>query len=276
MSALRADIDHYRRGEVISARPVSPVDLLKKLVVRNKLITGVIAASVSSSLSLAPDLDLLSQCAARRARTINTFSPNNVWQLAGRKEQEAMAAADEARSQQAQAENALAEMQRAEMAARAARRRKAKKAVVEAQPRASAGRGAARRAPREEQPQQIADTPPKPSAGEVAAAIPPVAIVPSERRPRPKQPCGEARRDLRSRAFRRRTSTTSRRPREKLSAPLTEAMDSVAGALVSQPDMIEAWMLKGRLHWALMEFDRAVDSFRRQPSLNATGQRPAK
>jgi hypothetical protein len=46
VSALRADIDHYRRGEIISAGPVSPVDLLKKLVMRNKLISGVIGASV--------------------------------------------------------------------------------------------------------------------------------------------------------------------------------------------------------------------------------------
>jgi hypothetical protein len=38
VAALRADIDHYRRGEVISAKPVSPVDLLKKLVLRNKVV----------------------------------------------------------------------------------------------------------------------------------------------------------------------------------------------------------------------------------------------
>jgi hypothetical protein len=33
-------------------------------------------------------------------------------------------------------------------------------------------------------------------------------------------------------------------------------------------------MLKGRLHWALMEFDRAVDSFRQAVDLEATGRTP--
>ncbi|MFZ4683622.1 MAG: protein kinase domain-containing protein, partial [Terrimicrobiaceae bacterium] len=36
VAALQADIEHYRRGEVISARPVSFVEVFKKLVQRNK------------------------------------------------------------------------------------------------------------------------------------------------------------------------------------------------------------------------------------------------
>jgi hypothetical protein len=39
--------------------------------------------------------------------------------------------------------------------------------------------------------------------------------------------------------------------------------------LAAQPDFVAAWMLKGRVHLALMEFDRAVESFRQ--ALNMEG-----
>ena len=51
---------------------------------------------------------------------------------------------------------------------------------------------------------------------------------------------------------------------------LTDALNSVSRALVVQPDLSAAWMLKGRLHWALMEFERAVDSFRQAVNLDQT------
>ena len=42
---------------------------------------------------------------------------------------------------------------------------------------------------------------------------------------------------------------------------LVQAMDSVSRALTEQPGLAAAWMLKGRLHLALMEFDLAIESF---------------
>jgi hypothetical protein len=42
---------------------------------------------------------------------------------------------------------------------------------------------------------------------------------------------------------------------------LVQAMDSVSRALTEQLDLGAAWMLKGRLHLALMEFDPAIESF---------------
>jgi tetratricopeptide (TPR) repeat protein len=53
---------------------------------------------------------------------------------------------------------------------------------------------------------------------------------------------------------------------------LTEALNKVSRALAVQPDLLDGWMLKGRLHWALMEFDRAVDSFRQAVNLDAASQ----
>ncbi len=46
VAALGADIERYRRGEIISARPVTTLALAQKLVMRNRAITGVIAASL--------------------------------------------------------------------------------------------------------------------------------------------------------------------------------------------------------------------------------------
>jgi serine/threonine protein kinase/class 3 adenylate cyclase len=271
VSALRADIDHYRRGEVISARPVSPVDLLKKLVVRNKLVTGVIAASLLIIICGALISIYFLNARLEEANDQYLLAEQRL-QSASRKEQEAMAAADEARSQQAQAENALAEMQRAELAARSAQE-ESKQAMVEAQPAGAPLAEVQQTAlQREEQPQQIAETPPNPSVGEVAAAPPPVAIVPSIA-PEAEQAMRQAATIYDFELSAKELPNFEKTP-GKVVRKLTEAMDSVAGALAAQPDMIEAWMLKGRLHWALMEFDRAVDSFRRAAALNATGQAP--
>ncbi len=46
VKALEADIEHYRKGEAITARPVSAIDLLRKLVLRNRAVTAVIAAAL--------------------------------------------------------------------------------------------------------------------------------------------------------------------------------------------------------------------------------------
>ena len=134
----------YRRGEVISARPVSPVDLVKKLVVRNKLVSGVIAASVLIIIGGALIAIYFLNARLKDANDQYLLAEQRL-QLASRKEQEAKATADEARSQQADAENALAEMQRAEMAARAAQE-ESKQALVEAQPAGEASAEAQRTA----------------------------------------------------------------------------------------------------------------------------------
>ena len=112
VAALRADIDHYRRGEVISAKPVSPVDLLKKLVLRNKVVSAVSAASflivvcgvlISLYFLNARLKDANDQYALAEKRL----------QLANQREQEAKLASGLAKAEQTRAEDALAEMRRA-------------------------------------------------------------------------------------------------------------------------------------------------------------------
>ena len=78
VAALRADIDHYRRGEVISAKPVSLVDLLKKLVVRNKVVSGVIGASVFVIVSGAL-VSIYFLNARLKAAHDQSLWPSNAW-----------------------------------------------------------------------------------------------------------------------------------------------------------------------------------------------------
>ena len=46
VKALAADIEHYRKSEPITARPVSAFDLAKKLVLRNRAVTAVIVGAM--------------------------------------------------------------------------------------------------------------------------------------------------------------------------------------------------------------------------------------
>ncbi len=43
VSALKADLERFQRGEVISAKPINPGDLLKKLILRHKAISALTA-----------------------------------------------------------------------------------------------------------------------------------------------------------------------------------------------------------------------------------------
>jgi serine/threonine protein kinase/class 3 adenylate cyclase len=274
VSALRADIDHYRRGEVISAKPVSPVDLLKKLVLRNKLVSGVIGVSVLVIVCGALISIYFLNARLKEANDQYLLAEQRL-QLANRKELEAKLAADEARSQQARAENALAETQRAERAAREALEQ-SKQALVETQAererREEVERIAAQR--EEELQQRITDMQ---TARIVADSqqesafvnpVPPIA-------PEAQQAMREAARIFDFKLSPKALESFEKAP-EKVVRRLTEAMNDVSGALTVQPDLVAAWMLKGRLHWALMEFDRAMDCFRQAANLDVAGQAPGR
>ncbi len=109
--------------------------------------------------------------------------------------------------------------------------------------------------------QQVAPTPtltsdqPLPQDPVVLTDIPPEAD------DAPWQPMMEASKifnvDLAEDEFRR----LERTPHEVVNR-LVRAMDSISLALSERPGSADAWMLKGRLHLALMEFGLAAESFR--------------
>ena len=266
VAALRADIDHYRRGELISAKPVSPVDLLKKLVVRNKLASGVIGASVFVIVAGALVSIYFLNARLKAAHDQHLLAEQRL-ELANRKEQEAKVAANGARSQQTRAEQALAEMQRAQSAARDAQAQ-SEKALVETQAelvrREEVERAAAQR--EEKLEQQIVDmqtaqsTPAIPVAAASSESAPELA-------PEAMQAMGEALRIYDVELSPDELQNLERTP-DRIVDRLTDALNNVSRALVVQPSMAAAWLLKGRLHWALMEFDRAADSFRQAVNLD--------
>ena len=269
VAALRADIDHYRRGEVISAKPVSPVDLLKKLVLRNKVVSAVSAASVLIIACGALVSIYFLNARLKDANDQHALVEKSL-QLASQKEQEAKLASELARAEQTRAEDALAEMQRALNASKEAQEH-SKRALAEIQSDRESREQTEHFAARPEQAlqQQIASLQPqKPFPPTVEPAVSTDFI--SGTAYAAQQAMLEA-----SRIYDLDVSQSELRRLDK--APdevvrrLVQAMDSVARALTEQPDLGAAWMLKGRLHLALMEFDPAIESFREAVKIEGIG-----
>jgi serine/threonine protein kinase/class 3 adenylate cyclase len=267
VAALRADIDHYRRGEVISAKPVSPVDVLKKLVLRNKLVSAVSAASVLI-IACGALLSIYFLNARLKDAHEQYALVEERLQLASQMEQEAKAAAELARAEQTRAENALADMQRAVNTPKEAQE-DSRQERVEIQAEHESPEETARLADRpEEAPQQematiqtVVQDPPPPTP---ESAVPTGTISDAAQ-----QAMLEADRiynfDLAQSELRRLDKTP-----EEIVRRLVQAMDTVSRALTEQPDLGVAWMLKGRLHLALMEFDPAIESFSEAVKLEGT------
>ncbi len=259
VAALRADIDHYRRGEVISAKPVSPVDLLKKLVLRNKVVSAVSAASflivvcgvlISLYFLNARLKDANDQYALAEKRL----------QLASQREQDAKLASELAKAEQTRAEDALAEMQRAISASEKAQEQ-SEQARVEIKP----GRDS-----RDDSVHSAvlpAEAPQKEISNLQAQKPPPPAVEPSVSTDSISGSAYAAQQAMleASQIYNRGVSQSELQRLDK--APdevvrrLMQAMDSVSRALTEQPGFAAAWVLKGRLHLALMEFDLAIESF---------------
>jgi serine/threonine protein kinase/class 3 adenylate cyclase len=255
VAALRADIDHYRRGEVISAKPVSPVDLLKKLVLRNKLVSAVSAASLliigAGVLISIYFLD----AKLKEAKEQYSLVEERL-QAAARREQEVRQEAVAAKSEKARTDEILAETQHAlDVSKRALE--DSRQAEIEIQTTDKIG--GVTRMPEAEQP--AASTPT--AAPEPALPPDPVveADVPLKGDDQPWQPMTEANKifdvDLADGELRRLEKT----PQEVVKH-LVQAMERVSLALSERPGSGDAWMLKGRLHLALMEFGLAAESFR--------------
>jgi serine/threonine protein kinase/class 3 adenylate cyclase len=112
VAALRADIDRYRRGEVISAKAVSPMDVFKKLVLRNKIISVVIGASILVIITGVLLSIYLLEASLKEANADYSRLEQHL-QLANENEQEARREAELARAAKERAEKALAQVREA-------------------------------------------------------------------------------------------------------------------------------------------------------------------
>jgi serine/threonine protein kinase len=255
VAALRADIDHYRRGEVIGAKPVSPVDLLKKLVLRNKVVSAVGAASLLV-IGAGVLISIYFLDAKLKEANAQYSLIEERLQVATKREQDARQEAAAAKSEKARAEEVLAETRNAlEVSKRDVEDTRQAQTEMEATGKISEET----EMPASER--QAAPTPtvapdqPLPQDRVVMTDIPPEAD------DAPWQPMMEASKifnvDLAEGELRR----LERTPQEVVNR-LVQAMDKIALALSERPGSGDAWMLKGRLHLALMEFGLAAESFR--------------
>lgn len=267
VAALSADIGRFRKGEVISAKPVQAIDLVKKLIQRNRAVAAVTAASILVFITGTLVAIVILSRQLKRAQDASDFAHQ---QQAFAEEQRALAemrrrAAEDqetkARAAQAHAENqekiardALDEARRAkELGAEATalseterkRREEAEKnaqtneqLLRETRERMENLRIAAENSQEIHRPAQI-ETTPDPSFQEQMK---------------------EAIRIWRWELAPLEVQRLSRSPAEIIRR-VTSAIDQASMALLANPTFAPAWLLKGRMHLALLECDLAADSF---------------
>jgi len=274
VAALQADIEHYRRGEVISARPVNPIDVFKKMVQRNRGVSAAIAAAllilicgvVVGFWQLTENLAIQKEAREKlEAQVAETRARENDAKIA---QARADAKSEEAEKATASAKQATQEAKEAkdnadalveQLSAAKADTDKAKKFGEQA---VADGRSEAERLAKEQEElqkklqeiQTAQSSNSRPGGGFDG--------------PRFQQPDPRA-----HEAFMRANQAfmLGYRPEdfafmdknpEPVLKNLTNAMDQVTQALMINPDFFPAWMMKGRLHLALMEYGRAEESFR--------------
>lgn len=120
VAALHADLEHFQRGEPISARPVSATELVRKLVLRHKAVSAVTAASAVLFTA-----GLLFAAWTINERRLEAESARELAEAARREAEERTIEAEQARrladERRHDAEQALAEREAARMAEREAR-----------------------------------------------------------------------------------------------------------------------------------------------------------
>jgi serine/threonine protein kinase len=280
VAALAADIQHYRRGEVISARPVHLFEVFKKLIQRNKGVSAVVAASIVIfvvgalvsiailSHSLTEQNRVVSQLKERDAEVARK-SAEIAEQIAKNKEisveiqdKVTLAALSEKNADIARkrAKDALEEL-KAKQAEVEAEQQKSKEAVAKTKEALAASEEDKRLREELEQRIEKARLEEERQSGDVSSP-------PSSR--------SEAQRQESLRAVQQQFDQARQLffleaspffPRQQANADgiidrLKDAMDHVTQALLISPDFLPGWMLKGRIHLVLLEYDRAAESFR--------------
>lgn len=280
VEALRADLERYRRGEVISARPVTALELARKLIKRNRSLSATIAAF----------LLLLSGVAVWsfwqiNERRLEAEAALKAAEEEARRADEALAVAEQ--------QQAVAEARQREAEAALAAKSEALEALQKAQAEAEEARQAqlsateerakalqeteAERAERQrleaaarEMEEELAELRNReaPPAAEVGHSHTPDLPPPAEFLRRAVDEAREAFRQAGT-LFLLRFSPGdlqqhSRTPREVVER-LREALDKVSLALTADRQFAPALLLKARLHLALGEWDAAEKSLAALP-----------
>ncbi|MEI8312990.1 MAG: protein kinase, partial [Verrucomicrobiota bacterium] len=266
VKALEADIEHYRKGEAITARPVSAVDLLRKLVLRNRAVTAVIAGSllvlVAGSVAAfwkITERAKVAEDALAEAKVQKDLAVRNELRAEEQKRQAIIA--------QRNAEDALDKRSEAERASSAAKKEtaeeKRKREAAEKDKLALAGEG-------EKLTDALTETQKQLKELQAVKSHPPEP----ERRPWfRREPLPED--DAAMQQARRATDSAlilfcnelqmeiGRRERnpEFIQAKISDGLEMVSGALFADSTFTPAWLLKGRYHLSCMEVVQAKEAF---------------
>ncbi|GAB4173778.1 MAG: hypothetical protein Fur0032_13430 [Terrimicrobiaceae bacterium] len=287
VSALRADLERYVRGEVIAAKPVSAVDLMRKLVRRNRTATAVAAGSfalivltvVAAVWSLSAQL-AREQAARQEAEELRLAAEaseklaEDRQKVAEAKEKEATALVAEIEKKRRELADALEKKQAAELAAQGA-------LESSAVARAETAAERERRLQIEEAARKEAEALKQHIEALQAGSRQPTTPLPYDGRPfgrmdRDPSKIAAARRSLTEAVntlnFELSPSELGRMEKqpERVLDRLSRALDQAAFALLEEPEFAPGWMLKGRLHLAALEFPAAAKAFRQAAQMAAS------
>jgi serine/threonine protein kinase len=270
VSALRADLERYLRGEVITAKPVSAIDLARKIVQRNRVATAVAAASLALIVGTVVvavwslSRQLANETAARKESESLRAEAEMHKIFAEEKRVEAEEKEKFANEQLQKIQDLLAQKEAAERAAAAAKK-SSERALAETKSERELREKAERESAEKEN--LLEETKKQIEEMQAAAVAPPPEVIRDEPRRRDpatlgaiQQAMGEAMRMFHLELSPFELRRYERNP-ERVVELLSDAIDLVSGALGLQPDFTPAWMLKGRLHLAAMEFASAKQAF---------------
>ncbi len=281
VAALRADIEHYRKGEVITARPVTAVELLRKLILRNRKVTAVIAASllilfagsVAAFWKITERAKAAELALAEAERQRELAHKNEL--LAEKQKDEARRLAEIATQKQQEAEEALKAKEAAEAAISTAQLQseEEKKKRTEAEASAEAYKNEADVKLTQAQQELEAlktsqqNKPPEPE-------FPPL------RRDRMPEDQREADRAMAAAMIQFHNELNpaelyryERNP-EAILSRIASGLEKVSESLLGNSTLFPAWMLKGRYHLSCMEVAQARKAFEAAARLSTDDSRP--
>ncbi len=287
VAALKNDIERYRLGGVISARPVTAIELVRKLVMRNRAISAVSIASVLILIagSVAAFWKISERAEAAELARITAEDA-----LAQAETQREIARQAQVRAEEGQREadrqKADAELQRGEAENALQRLADAQKAEAHAREMAE---GAKKESNEEREAREAAELAQRAAEEQLAQVQTRMAedrLRDQSRRqpmfgnPDAGSPEVESARKFFVAAMQNFSGALSsvelyrldRNPQEVVRR-IDSGLEDVSNALLADPTFTPAWILKGRYHLAILEADQAKQSF--QMAGNSAAKRAA-
>lgn len=293
IAALKADIEHYRRGEIISARPVSWFEVTRKMIQRNKAVASVVLASclifvVGALVAIAVLSHLVIK--ERAATGEVTAARKKLEEQALQVQAKAAEVALTKKGAEIEQRNAELAMQEAKKAREELEKREAEfaNALASSEVRQSATLKDAEEARQNEEEARRKEEEARRTAEELGEKLQrarqETARTGRFDGPGPRAMDRQTAQQLHesfeasNRLFGLElTPSVVQRPDfdiQKLQRKVAEVLEMVSGAILINKDFTPAWIAKGRLHLALMEYDEAAKSFAQAAQAAQTGLYP--